>query len=111
MRLAAGTADVLAGGGTEPLRRRLGAVPLQEGGVELRVWAPQAGSLAVDLADGRHELEGVGDGVHEARLDATAGDDYLLVVDGAEAYPDPCSRAQPHGVRGPSRIVDTGAFS
>jgi maltooligosyltrehalose trehalohydrolase len=38
-----------------------------------------------------------------------AGDDYLLVADGA-AWPDPCSRSQPGGVRGPSRVLDTDAF-
>jgi maltooligosyltrehalose trehalohydrolase len=92
------------------LRRRLGAVPLAGDEVELRVWAPNVRSLAVDVAAGRHELEHAGDGVYEIRLEAAAGDDYRLVVDGAESYPDPCSRAQPHGVRGPSRIVDPGAF-
>jgi maltooligosyltrehalose trehalohydrolase len=38
-----------------------------------------------------------------------AGDDYVLVVDGA-AWPDPCSRWQPEGVNGPSRVLDTSAF-
>jgi maltooligosyltrehalose trehalohydrolase len=101
----------LPGEGREPLRRRLGAVPLGGGSVELRVWAPAARSLAVDLADGRHELEPAGDGLYEARFPATDGDEYLLVVDGAETYPDPCSRAQPHGVRGPSAIVDPAGFA
>src|SRR5205814_1296141 len=32
-----------------------------------------------------------------------------FVVDG-RAWPDPCSRWQPEGVRGPSRILDTSAF-
>jgi len=68
-------------------------------------------SLAVDLAGGRHELAAAGDGVWEARVPARAGDEYLLVVDGAATYPDPCSRAQPHGVRGPSAVVDTGAYA
>jgi maltooligosyltrehalose trehalohydrolase len=34
------------------------------------------------------------------------GEDYLYVLDGREALPDPCSRSQPHGLRGPSRIVE-----
>jgi len=93
------------------LTRRLGAVPLENGGVALRVWAPGVRSLAVDLATGRRELEHVGDGFYEAQVDANAGDEYLLVVDGAESYPDPCSRSQPYGVRGPSQIVDTDAFA
>jgi maltooligosyltrehalose trehalohydrolase len=33
----------------------------------------------------------------------------VFVVDGDD-WPDPCSRDQPHGVRGPSRIVETAAF-
>jgi maltooligosyltrehalose trehalohydrolase len=90
---------------------RFGAVPVGSGEVELRVWAPSVQSLAVDLASGRHQLEQVGDGVYEARFPASAGDEYLLVVDDTETYPDPCSRAQPHGVRGPSAVVDTGAFA
>jgi maltooligosyltrehalose trehalohydrolase len=93
------------------LRRRFGAVPFADGEAELRVWAPSVRSLAVDLAQGRTELEHVGDGIYEARVFARAGDEYLLVVDGKETVPDPCSRAQPHGVRGPSAIVDTGAFT
>lgn len=90
--------------------RRFGAVPVGDGEVELRVWAPTASSVAVDLAGGRHELRDAGQGVYEARIPAANGDEYLLVVDGEEAYPDPCSRAQPHGVRGPSAVVDIAAF-
>ena len=33
------------------------------------------------------------------------------MLDGGEPLPDPCSRFQPEGVRGPSRIVDTAGFS
>src|SRR5262245_30099870 len=84
---------------------RLGAVPSADGETELRVWAPSVRSLAVDLAAGRHELERDGE-YWAARIPARAGDEYLLVVDDAETFPDPCSRAQPHGVRGPSRVVD-----
>lgn len=98
-------------GGEQPLRRTFGAVPLSANAVQLRVWAPGVRSLTVDLAGGRHELAHVGEGVYEALLPARAGDEYLLVVDGEESYPDPCSRAQPHGVRGPSAIVDTAAFA
>jgi maltooligosyltrehalose trehalohydrolase len=100
-----GYADAVSGEG----EKRLGAVPVGPAEVELCVWAPGVRSLAVDLAGGRHELER--DGEHwQARIPAAAGDEYLLVVDGAEAYPDPCSRAQPHGVRGPSQVVDTSSF-
>jgi maltooligosyltrehalose trehalohydrolase len=39
-----------------------------------------------------------------------AGDDYTLVADGAP-WPDPCSRWQPEGVHGPSRVLDADAFA
>ena len=74
------------------MTRRLGAIPSGDGEVELRVWAPSVRSLAVDLAGGRHELAHAADDVYEARIPAVAGDEYLLVVDGAETYPDPCSQ-------------------
>ena len=35
----------------------------------------------------------------------SAGADYLYVIDGAKERPDPCSRYQPSGVHGPSRVV------
>jgi maltooligosyltrehalose trehalohydrolase len=41
---------------------------------------------------------------------ARAGDDYWLVLDGRR-LPDPAPRWQPKGLRGPSRVVDPGAFA
>ena len=38
-----------------------------------------------------------------------AGDDYWFVLDGTP-WPDPCTRWQPEGLRGPSRVVDTDAL-
>ena len=35
----------------------------------------------------------------------SAGADYLYVIDGTKEQPDPCSRYQPNGVHGPSRVV------
>jgi len=35
---------------------------------------------------------------------------YLFRLDGNEEWPDPASRSQPHGVHGPSQIVDPAAF-
>jgi len=39
------------------------------------------------------------------------GTDYALVLDGGEPRPDPRSAWQPHGVHGPSRVVDHDAFA
>ncbi|MDX6515665.1 MAG: maltooligosyltrehalose trehalohydrolase [Gaiellaceae bacterium] len=95
---------------SDAVHRRLGAAILEPGLVEFRVWAPNAGSVAVLLGDDEHELSDAGDGVFEGELFADAGDDYWLVLPQGR-FPDPCSRFQPEGVRGPSRIVDTGSFA
>jgi maltooligosyltrehalose trehalohydrolase len=94
---------------TQVWQRPFGAVPLEEGGVELRVWAPAATRLAVRVHGAEHELDEVGEGVWCADVYADPGDDYFLVLDG-DQLPDPCSRFQPEGVHGPSRVVDTTAF-
>lgn len=90
---------------TYPWELPLGARPLDERRVEFRVWAPRASSVAVRLAEQSFELEQAGYGVHQRVLPVRTGDDYLFMVDG-QALPDPCSRWQPSGLRGPSRVVD-----
>jgi maltooligosyltrehalose trehalohydrolase len=95
---------------TQVWQRPCGALLLDEGGVEFRVWAPTASRVAVRIHDSDHPLERVEDGVWTAEIFADAGDDYLFVLDGVP-LPDPWSRFQPEGVRGPSRIVDPSAFS
>src|SRR5438552_18464824 len=89
---------------------RLGAIPVGGGRVEFCLWAPHASTVHVRLADGDHALEPDADGFHGGTIEAEPGDDYRFVLDGGDAWPDPCSRAQPDGVRGPSRVVDTHAF-
>jgi maltooligosyltrehalose trehalohydrolase len=79
--------------------------------VEFRVWAPAANEVTVRVRGADHALTEAGDGVFECDAPAHTGDDYEFVLDGAVALPDPCSRFQPHGIRGPSRVVDLGAFS
>ena len=71
-----------------------------------RVWAPRVESLAlrirgedIPLRDPDHL------GVYEVEVEAEHGEDYFYVVDGAE-LPDPGSRWQPEGLRGPSRVFD-----
>jgi maltooligosyltrehalose trehalohydrolase len=88
----------------------LGAVPVESGIVALRTWAPKAGAVAVRLGGGDQPLTETEDGVWEGQAPAGPGDDYRFVLDGVDAWPDPCSRWQPEGIRGPSRILDTFAF-
>jgi maltooligosyltrehalose trehalohydrolase len=90
-------------------QRLLGALPAGDGTTSFAVWAPSATDVAVRV-DGADEPLAQGDGgFWTGAVEAGPGDDYLFVVDG-EAWPDPASRLQPEGVRGPSRIVDTGSF-
>ena len=49
------------------------------------------------------------EGFWRGEAPARHGDDYWFVVDGVER-PDPASRWQPDGVRGPSRVLDTAQF-
>jgi maltooligosyltrehalose trehalohydrolase len=85
-----------------PFERPLGATLRPEGGVELRVWAPRAESI--------DHLQPAGYGIWEGVLDLSPGDDYWLILDGRR-HPDPMSRHQPKGLRGPSRVVDPSAFA
>ena len=88
-----------------PWERPLGARALRDDRGEFRVWAPRAQTLALRVGERAYELDGAGYGVYEGVVDARAGEDYAYVVDGHE-LPDPCSRWQPHGLRGRSRLLD-----
>ena len=83
----------------------LGAVPCADGRTAFRVWAPNAAAVGV----GEHALEQAGGGFWAGEAGLGPGEDYLVLVDGA-AWPDPCSRWQPEGVRGPSRVLDASGF-
>jgi maltooligosyltrehalose trehalohydrolase len=92
-----------------PWERRLGAAVLDDGVVEFRVWAPRAERAAVRIGGTDHELEDEGFGVRRARVRATRGDDYWIVLDDRR-LPDPASRWQPRGLRRPSRVLHPAAF-
>ena len=88
-----------------PFERPLGATP---GGI--RVWAPKAEEVAVRLGKDDHTLESEGLGVWSGTPPWRAGDDYWVVLDGRR-LPDPCTRHQPKGLRGPSRVVDPSTWA
>jgi maltooligosyltrehalose trehalohydrolase len=83
----------------------LGARPLDDGNSEFRVWAPRAESVAVRLPPGDVPLSPAEHGLFEGVAEARPGEDYWFVLDGT-ALPDPASRWQPEGLRGPSRVVE-----
>jgi maltooligosyltrehalose trehalohydrolase len=88
---------------------RLGAV-VDGGGVTFTVWAPDA--LRVDLAvRGEYiAMTGGSDGTFTVTTSARSGDRYAFRLDGRRVLPDPMSRWQPEGVRGPSAVVDPARF-
>jgi maltooligosyltrehalose trehalohydrolase len=98
---------------TFPWERPLGARPIEAGLTEFRVWAPSAKQVAVRVGGAEVPLEGEGRtdapleeegfSVYGATVPAASGSDYWFVVDGV-ALPDPASRWQPEGLRGPSRV-------
>jgi maltooligosyltrehalose trehalohydrolase len=87
-----------------PFERPLGAVPLGDGTVRFRVCSLDH-EPALEVGGASHPMESEGFGTWVATVEAAAGDDYVYVVDG-QRLPDPCSRLQPEGLRGPSRVVD-----
>ncbi|MGA9858716.1 MAG: malto-oligosyltrehalose trehalohydrolase [Solirubrobacteraceae bacterium] len=92
-----------------PWERRLGARMVSADHAEFRVWAPRAQSPALILAGTRHPLTDAGYGVFEATVpisDPGEALDYTYVLaEGGDPLPDPCSRWQPEGLRGPSRLL------
>ena len=78
---------------------------LVDGRAEFRVWAPRATTVSLTVGGRSRALADAGYGVYETAIPATAGEDYAFVLDGAE-LPDPCSRWQPCGLRGRSRLLD-----
>ena len=76
----------------------------------LRVWAPLPETVEVETDGARTPLTPVGDGWWTGEIGGH-GTDYALVLDGGDPRPDPRSAWQPHGVHGPSRVVDHDAFA
>src|SRR5688572_8901576 len=101
-------------GGTRIAPASYGALPSRDG-VTFRVWAPEARELQLVLHDGRaagtHAMAPADGGVFETWVrNAAAGDTYGFRMDGGDALPDPASRYQPHGVHGPSQVIDAAAY-
>src|SRR3954447_439946 len=94
---------------TLPWERPLGAVALGDGTVRFRVFSLDHAPTLV-VGDTEHAMEDEGHGTWLATVEAAAGDDYAYILDGRR-LPDPHTRFQPEGLRGPSRVVDPGAWT
>jgi maltooligosyltrehalose trehalohydrolase len=80
-------------------------------GARFRVWAPLAARVDLVLGEARHPMAAERCGWWSVEAPgAGAGTDYAFALDGDAPLPDPRSPWQPHGVHGPSRLVDQSAF-
>ena len=93
---------------------RQGARMLSGSVAEFRVWAPRAKTVQLKVfgeTDETHWMEPESGGSLALLVPGvTPGTDYAYVLDGERQRPDPVSRWQPHGVHGPSRVVDPSRF-
>ena len=79
--------------------------------MDFRVWAPKATTVEIALDNTRIPMTPcAGDWWTVDVPEAGSGTDYTLRLDGGQPLPDPRSCWQPHGVHGPSRVLDHGAF-
>jgi maltooligosyltrehalose trehalohydrolase len=88
----------------------LGAICQGDGRCAFLLWAPKAERVEVRIvapADRLIPMERDDRGYHRVLADGIEpGALYLYRLDGGVERPDPASRHQPHGVHGPSRVVD-----
>ena len=92
----------------------LGAV-VQEQGTTFEVWAPEARTIDLIIENKSHPithaLQFSEDGKWRCFLpDVTAGEFYRYRINGDRVLPDPASRFQPHGVHGPSQVINPHLF-
>lgn len=95
----------------------VGAEALAGGGVHFRVWAPRRKKVEVVLENGPEEPEAIRlvpeeDGYFSGFTEK-AGEGTLYryrLDDTPDLFPDPASRFQPQGIRGPSMVIDPARF-
>jgi maltooligosyltrehalose trehalohydrolase len=74
------------------------------------VWAPRASAVELVTDERKTRLERGPHGTFAVIIPSGHGDRYQFALDGGAPLPDPTSRAQPAGVRGPSAVVDPATF-
>ncbi len=98
--------------GPEPRARfPLGAHPRPDRATDVSVWAPAHDEVTVRVAGAAHPLRRAAGGRWVGTVEMAHGDEYLLVPGDGPARPDPSSRWQPRGMRGPSAVLDPASFS
>lgn len=75
------------------------------------MWAPEATTVTAEVDGENHPLGREAGGTFAGKWRVQPEATYWFVLDDAALLPDPCSRWQPDGLRGPSRILDITAFA
>ena len=77
----------------------------------ISVWAPEPERVELQLGEDRLPMtRGTGGWWSLDVAPRSEALDYAFVLDGGDPRPDPRSGRQPHGVHGPSQLVDHSAF-
>ncbi|WP_062762092.1 malto-oligosyltrehalose trehalohydrolase [Falsirhodobacter sp. alg1] len=85
-------------------RYQWGAEPAASGHWSFALWSPEAQQVSARVEGRDIPLSKDPEGWHRGEGPASAGETYMLVVDGT-AIPDPASRAQSGGVHDPSILI------
>lgn len=87
--------------------KRVGATYVEGQGTYIRLWAPEKEHAEIEFIGGAKTALAKGnDGYFTGHFsDVKPGTRYYFHIDG-KRIPDPASRFQPEGVRGPSEILD-----
>jgi maltooligosyltrehalose trehalohydrolase len=80
--------------------------------MNFRLWAPKATTVEIALANRRIPMTPCAGGWWIVDVPAAGLEtEYSFILDDNPPLPDPRSSWQPHGVHGPSRVLDHGAFA
>ncbi|MCY1478558.1 Malto-oligosyltrehalose trehalohydrolase [compost metagenome] len=91
--------------------RQAGAQPLPGGGTRFALWAPDAATVRLELADGELlDLRPDGDGWFVGEHACGDGAAYRFLIDDRLRVADPAARAQAGGVQDASLVLDHAAY-
>jgi maltooligosyltrehalose trehalohydrolase len=78
-----------------------------------KVWAPNAQRVDVNIGETKYPLSNSNGGWWQAEVESAGpGTEYAFLLDGKDQpLPDPRSAFQPHGVNGPSQVVNHASFA
>jgi maltooligosyltrehalose trehalohydrolase len=80
--------------------------------MDFRLWAPKATMVEIALANTQIPMTPCAGGWWIVDVPAAGpATEYSFILDNSAPLPDPRSACQPHGVHGPSRVIDHQAIA